>query len=111
MKLLLDANLSYRMVSILKQHFEDCLHVDNVGMTVPATDRQIWEYARSNNSIIVTNDEDYIDLANLNGFPPKVVLLKTGNQSRLYISNLLILRKPDIQALFESKEYGLLEII
>jgi predicted nuclease of predicted toxin-antitoxin system len=111
MKLLLDANLSWRMIAILKQHFEECYHVDNIGLIVPAKDAEIWEYARVNNLLIVTNDEDFIDFINVKGFPPKVILLKTGNQSRLFISNLLIHRKADIQALQDSSETGLLEII
>ena len=71
----------------------------------------IWNYAKEHDLIIITNDEDYVDLVNLRGFPPKVVLLKTGNQSRLFISNLLIQRKDDIETLQNSKESGLLEII
>jgi predicted nuclease of predicted toxin-antitoxin system len=111
MKLLLDANISWRLTSVLKQHFSDCLHVDNIGLSVPAKDSEIWTYAKENDLIIVTNDEDFIDLVNLKGFPPKVVLLKVGNQSRLFIMNLLILRKNEIQALYDSKEHGLLEIV
>jgi predicted nuclease of predicted toxin-antitoxin system len=90
MRLLLDANLSWRMVAVLKLHFEDCYHVDSIGLTVPAKDSEIWDNARKNNLIIVTNDEDFIDFINVKGFPPKVILLRTGNQSRLFISNLLI---------------------
>ena len=111
MKLLLDANLSWRMVQVLKQHFEECLHVDSIGLTVPAKDSEIWDYARKENLIIVTNDEDFIDFMNVKGFPPKVILLKTGNQSRLYITNLLIQRKDEILVFFNSAEVGLLEII
>jgi predicted nuclease of predicted toxin-antitoxin system len=111
MKLLLDANLSWRLVAVLKQHFDDCLHVDSVGLTVPAKDAEIWDYARKNNLIIVSNDEDFIDFMNVRGFPPKVILLKTGNQSSLYITNLLIQRKDEILVFSTSSEIGLLEIV
>lgn len=111
MKLLLDANLSWRLTATLKQHFTDCFHVDHIGLPVPATDQDIWNYARENEFIIVTNDEDFLDMVNLKGFPPKVLLLRTGNQSTLFIANLLILRKPNIKSLLESEEHGLLEII
>lgn len=87
MRLLLDANLSWRLVPVLKQHFDDCFHVDSIDLTVPAKDSEIWDYARKNALIIVTNDEDFIDFINVKGFPPKVILLKTGDQSRLYIRN------------------------
>jgi len=85
--------------------------VDNIGLPVPATDQAIWNYAKENEFLIVTNDEDFLDLVNLRGFPPKVVLLRTGNQSTLFIANLLILRKENILALYESQDHGLLEII
>jgi predicted nuclease of predicted toxin-antitoxin system len=111
MRLLPDANLSWRMMPALKQHFADCFHVDQVGLNVPATDLEIWNYARENKLIIVTNDEDFIDLMNLKGFPPKVLLLRTGNQSTMFIANLLILRKANIQSLYQTEEYGLLEIV
>jgi len=99
------------MVATLKQHFTDCFHVDQIGLTVPATDQDIWNYAKDNDLIIVTNDEDYLDMMNLKGFPPKVLLLRTGNQSTIFIANLLILRKTNIQSLHRSDDYGLLEII
>ncbi len=56
MKLLLDANLSWRMIPALKTHFEDCFHVDHIGLQVPSKDKEIWEYAKSMNLVIVTND-------------------------------------------------------
>ncbi len=110
MKLLLDANLLWRMIAVLKQHFDDCFHVDNISITVPAKDAEIWEYAKQNDLSIVTNDEDFVDFINIKGFPLKVVLLRTGNQNRLFIVNLLIQRKSDIKNLADSIEIGLLEI-
>ncbi len=55
MKLLLDANLSWRMVIVLKQHFEDCLHINSIGLAMLAKDVEIWNYAKQNDLIIVTN--------------------------------------------------------
>ena len=49
--------------------------------------------------IIVTNDEDFLNLINLKGFPPKVILLKTSNQSNNYIESLLIKHVQDIKLL------------
>ncbi len=74
MNLLLDANLSWRMVSTLKQHFTNCFHVDEIGLQLPAKDEEIWKYAKSNDLIIVTNDQDFLNLAALRGFPPKLIL-------------------------------------
>jgi predicted nuclease of predicted toxin-antitoxin system len=110
MKLLLDANVSWRLAARLKLHFEECLHVDDIGLNIPPKDTEIWNYALANNVIIVTNDEDFLDFANIKGFPPKVILLKTGNQSNSYIEALLIKRKADIQSLHQSDDYGILEL-
>ena len=110
MKLLLDANISWRLVSRLKLHFEECLHVDNIGITIPASDTKIWNFAFENECIIVTNDEDFMNFSNIKGFPPKVILLRTGNQSNAFIETLLITHKEDISALKQSDEYGVLEL-
>ena len=110
MKLLLDANISWRLITKLKSHFEDCFHVDHIALVVPAKDAEIWNYALSNKLIIVTNDDDFLHLANVKGFPPKVVLLRTGNQSNSYFEELLVKHKAAINALDQSDENGVLEI-
>ena len=69
------------------------------GLAVPANDIEIWDYALLNNLIIVTNGDDFLNLATHKGFPPKVVLLRTGNQSNNYFLKLLIKHKDDIKVL------------
>lgn len=110
MKLLLDANVSWRLVSRLKLHFQECLHADNIDASVPASDTVIWNYALEHEYIIVTNDEDFLNFSNVKGFPPKVILLRTGNQSNDFIETLLINHKENISELSRSVEYGVLEL-
>jgi predicted nuclease of predicted toxin-antitoxin system len=110
-RLLLDANLSWRSVSVLKNHFDDCSHVDTIGLQIPAKDTEIWEYAKQHELLIVSNDEDFLDLSIMKGFPPKIILLKTGNQSRKSVEKLLIDAKSKILEFVVSSEYGVLEII
>jgi len=98
MKVLLDANISWKLVNTLASVFGECAHVDLIGFKVPAKDRDIWNYARENGYIIITKDIDFLDLLELKGFPPKVVLIKTGNNSSKTLADL------------ENNEYGLLEI-
>jgi predicted nuclease of predicted toxin-antitoxin system len=93
MKLLLDANISWRLIDKLKLHFEDCFHVDKTSLTVPAKDTEIWEFAKMNRLILVTNDEDFLNFILVKGFPPKIVLLRTGNQTNHFIEALLIKHK------------------
>jgi len=42
---------------------------------------EIWKYAKENGFIIIAKDDDFINLIDMKRFPPKVVLLKTGNSS------------------------------
>ena len=110
MKILLDANISWKLINRLKPVFGECAHVDLIGLDVPAEDIDIWDYALDNGYIIITKDNDFVDLLELNGFPPKVVLLKTGNNSSRALMDLLEDVKPMIEDL-EKNNYGLLEII
>ena len=110
MKILLDANISWKLVATLKPIFSECDHVDLIGLDVPAEDIAIWNYALKNGYTIITKDSDFVDLLELKGFPPKIVLLKTGNNSSKALMELLIKTKSEIEDLEESN-YGLLEII
>jgi len=110
MKILLDANISWKLINKLKPVFGECAHVDLIGLDVPAEDIDIWNYALDNGYIIITKDNDFADLLEINGFPPKVVLLKTGNNSSQALKELLENVKPMIEDL-ERNNYGLLEIV
>lgn len=110
MNLLLDANLSWRLVKPLKEHFKKVLHIKDTPLPYPSSDISIWNYALTNNFCIVTNDDDFLNLLLQKGFPPKIILLKTGNQNNKYIQNILLKHKNEIETLFASSEYGLLEI-
>jgi len=109
MKILLDANISWKLVNKLTPVFGECAHVDSIGIKVPAKDEQIWQYALDNGYIIVTKDNDFLKLLESKGFPPKVVLIRTGNNSSKILSDLIIEAKSKIEDL-ENNEYGLLEI-
>jgi predicted nuclease of predicted toxin-antitoxin system len=110
MKLLLDANISWKLTGPLSEIFRACSHVDKIGISVPAQDINIWTYAKENDYIIVTKDSDFVDLLEVKGFPPKIVLLKTGNNSSKAIMELLVTAKESIRDLSEN-DYGLLEIV
>lgn len=110
MKLLIDANISWRIVSRLQSDFPGSIHVEDTSLPAPAKDIQIWKFAKDNNYIIITNDDDFLELLTFKGFPPKIVLLRTGNQSTNYITSLLLKLKKDIVNLTSAKDFGVLEI-
>ena len=57
MKLLLDENLSYRLVAQLASTFPASAHVDSVGLHAEA-DSVVWNFARDNGFAIVSKDDD-----------------------------------------------------
>ena len=110
MKILLDANISWKLTNKLIPIYDECAHVDYIGLNVPVDDLDIWKYARDNDFIIVTKDNDFLDLLDVYRFPPKVVLIRTGNNSSQALLELLINVKEKIEEL-KNSNIGLLEII
>ncbi len=75
MKLLLDENLSRRLVPRIDDLFPGSKHVSSEGLT-QAPDSLLWDYARLNGFVIVSADADFYELAINMGPPPKVVWLR-----------------------------------
>jgi predicted nuclease of predicted toxin-antitoxin system len=48
MKILLDANISWKLTKTLEPIFEECTHADLIGLDAPAQDIDIWNYALEN---------------------------------------------------------------
>jgi predicted nuclease of predicted toxin-antitoxin system len=78
-KLLFDQNLSFKLCRQLADVFPDSNQIRLLGME-EADDRFIWEYAKANDFILVSQDVDFADMATLYGPPPKVIWLRCGNQ-------------------------------
>jgi predicted nuclease of predicted toxin-antitoxin system len=110
MKLLLDANISWRLTSVLSEHFGGCVHVNKTELPKPAKDIEIWNYAAVNGYAIITQDSDFLHLLETKGFPPKIILLRVGNIDRKTAEEILVQSKSSIADL-ENGDYGLLEII
>jgi predicted nuclease of predicted toxin-antitoxin system len=58
MKLLLDENISSKLVKFLINDFPESSHIDFLKMQ-GTTDTSIWEYAKTENFIIVSKDNDF----------------------------------------------------
>ena len=89
MNLLLDQNISYRVVAYLEPVFGSVKQVKQLGLT-DVSDVEIWNFSKRNNYTIITFDSDFIDIASLHGSPPKIIWLRFGNASNLKIVNKLV---------------------
>lgn len=97
MRLLFDQNLSFKLCQLIADLFPDSSHVRIHGLSEVA-DRALWEFARANSFAIVTQDADFAELAGLLGCPPKVIWLRTGNQTTAAIADLLRRHAATIQS-------------
>jgi predicted nuclease of predicted toxin-antitoxin system len=102
MKLLFDQNLSFKLCRQLVDIFPNSEQVRLLGMG-EADDRAIWEYAKANGFILVSQDVDFADMATLYGPLPKVIWLRCGNQPTKAIEKRL-LDHADAIAAFEQDD-------
>lgn len=75
MKLLLDENLSRRLVPFLQHDYPESSQVVLLGLE-SASDQRVWQTARENGFVIVTRDADFQELSLILGQPPQ------GGQAR-----------------------------
>ena len=88
MKLLLDQNLSFKLVRHLRPVTEYTAHAGEVGLA-SASDQTVWEYARNHHYTIVSKDSDFL---------PKVICIRIGNASTQDILHCLQRRWKDIES-------------
>lgn len=96
MKLLLDENVSPRLVAALSVEFPGSVHVRDIGLA-RASDAAIWAHARDHGLTILSKDSDFHQMSFLRGPPPKVIWIQRGNCSTA-----------DIEALLRSNQTGIL---
>jgi|SRR4051794_35464145 len=108
MKLLFDQNLSFKLCQQLADLYPGSSQTRLLGLA-EADDRTIWQYAGSNGFSLVSLDADFAEMASLLGPPPKVIWLRSGNQTTSAIEALLRGQAPLITA-FEGDEAACLEI-
>ena len=108
-RLLLDENLSERLLPLLAERFPGSRHVRLLGLG-GARDTEIWERARQEGDLLVTKDEDFLSLSVARGFPPKVICLAIGNASNAATAALLLHQAEPIEHFWHHPEAGFLLI-
>lgn len=88
MKLLLDENLSDRIIPKIIDLYPNSVHVKALNLT-NTDDNIIWNFAKENNYVIVSKDSDFHQRSILYGHPPKFIYLRIGNSPTSKIVNIL----------------------
>lgn len=85
--LLFDENFAHRLPDLLADVYpSSSLRAEGLE---GAEDSRVWAHAAAGGFLLVTKDEDFLRLSLLNGWPPKVVLIKLGNCLTAEIADLL----------------------
>lgn len=109
MKLLLDANLSHRLLSAIRSDFPLSTHVRFVGLA-HASDEEIWRYARNQGLTIVSLDSDFYDLSVLRGAPPRVVWIRSRDTTTRTLLQLLRDHADEIKEFLAAPETACFEL-
>ena len=107
MKLLLDENLSQRLVALLLPAFPGCTHAESV-LERGGSDTRVWEYAGANGFLIVSKDNDFRQRAFVLGPPPKVIWLNVGNARTSEVATVLLANLERIERFWDNPVEGLL---
>ena len=110
MKLLLDENLSQRLVPFLQHDSPGSSQVVLLGIE-SASDKEVWQRAKDDGYVIVTRDADFQELSMVWGQPPKVIRLKTLNQSRAATLKVLVENKDAIAEALIGNDLASVEIV
>ena len=110
MKLLLDQNLSRRLLRSIIEDFPESNHVVYLKMDRD-DDLQIWAYAMKNQFTIVTKDKDFLQMSGLYGHPPKVIHRGIGNCSVDDLDALLIKHIGHIRAFEKHQTKSYLHLV
>ena len=110
MKLLLDNNLSPRLVASMADVLPGAEHVSRLDLG-QASDTGIWDYARTHGLTILTKDSDFNDLLVVHGPPPKVVWLRIGNCTTSQVELVVRSSLEKIDAFISDPSTGLLTLL
>ncbi len=87
--IIIDAQLSSHLTPWIKQCFGiDVFSAAYLGLKT-AKDSEIFSFAREKNAIVITKDNDFVELQDRLDPPPKIIWLTLGNTSNANLKEIL----------------------
>jgi predicted nuclease of predicted toxin-antitoxin system len=105
MKLIIDAQLPRRLVTLLQQAGHDAIHTLDLAQGNRTPDRQINEMSVSGQRVVVTKDSDFVASFLLRQEPWKLLLVSTGNIHNDELISLFLANIEKIAAGFETFDF------
>lgn len=110
MNVLIDQNISHRIIPYIQGMFSQVKHVRDIGM-MDAFDLPLFMEARKLGfHAVITQDEDFYNILLAQGVPPKIIWLRVGNRSTAHLGGILMHNADAIYSFFEDSEQDCLEI-
>jgi predicted nuclease of predicted toxin-antitoxin system len=110
MNILFDQNISFRIIPLIQDIFPKAKQVRQLDLE-NKSDKQIWEYAKQHDFIIVTFDSDFYDFSLVWGHPPKIIWIRTSNQTTQNIEKIIRKHCDAISDFQNDNDLACLEII
>lgn len=108
MKFIIDAQLSPHLAKWLSEQFSvDAFSVSFLKM-LTSTDLEIFNFAKKEQAIVITKDEDFVQLLYRYGSPPKIIWLTCGNTTNENLK--VIFKKNFTETLVQLQSVDLVEI-
>lgn len=103
MKLLLDQNLSPRIVGAVAAQYPGSVHVREFDLQA-AEDETIWQFAKERGYVIVSKDSDFRHRAFVRGQPPKVGWVRLGNCTTDDVLDSIVRHREHLAAFEQDEE-------
>jgi len=100
-KFLIDAQLPPRLACALTEAGHQAEHVEDLGMR-HAKDSVIWEYAMTQQAVIVSKDEDFVERVRRTPGGPVIVWLRIGNAANAALLSWFLPILPSVVARIRS---------
>lgn len=109
MKLLLDENLSRRLVTALQTRFPGSSQVSLLGLE-RATDAQLCDYASREGFVLCSKDDDFHRLVAARGYEPRLIQILLGNVRNDVVLSALLTQADRIEEAFRDPAVGVVLI-
>ena len=102
MKFLLDAQLPLALKVWLRKQGHDVIHTRDLPRENLSGDSLIMQIAEKENRIVISKDSDFFKSHLINGKPPQLLMVTTGNIVNKQLLLLFDINFPVIETLFQN---------
>lgn len=105
MNFLVDAQLPRRLAEWLRERGHDACHTLDLAKGNRTSDAELCMLAANEDRIVVTKDDDFVQGFMVNGMPPRLLLVATGNIANAELLALWRRHIDTIEAAFHSARF------